>query len=83
MNVHSAEPTASALASTPDLLSTLTIRGVTLRSRIVLSPMCQYSSFEGLANVWHMVHLGSRGRRSVTGVCRSDRGGARGPHHSR
>ena len=60
MNVHSAEPTASAVASASDLLAPLTIRGVTLRSRIVLSPMCQYSSFEGLANDWHMVHLGSR-----------------------
>jgi 2,4-dienoyl-CoA reductase-like NADH-dependent reductase (Old Yellow Enzyme family) len=48
------------MASAPDLLAPLTIRGVTLRSRIVLSPMCQYSSFEGLANDWHIVHLGSR-----------------------
>ncbi len=60
MNVHSAEPTVSAVANAPVLLSTLTIRGVTLRNRIVLSPMCQYSSFEGLAHDWHMVHLGSR-----------------------
>jgi 2,4-dienoyl-CoA reductase-like NADH-dependent reductase (Old Yellow Enzyme family) len=59
MNVHSAEPVAAEVARA-DLLSPLTIRGVTLRSRIVLSPMCQYSSFEGLANDWHMVHLGSR-----------------------
>jgi len=43
-----------------DLLSPLTIRGVTLRNRIVMSPMCQYSSEEGLANDWHLVHLGSR-----------------------
>ena len=43
-----------------DLLSPLTIRGVTLRNRIVMSPMCQYSSDEGLANDWHLVHLGSR-----------------------
>jgi 2,4-dienoyl-CoA reductase-like NADH-dependent reductase (Old Yellow Enzyme family) len=33
---------------------------VTLRSRIMLSPMCQYSSVEGMANDWHVVHLGSR-----------------------
>lgn len=43
-----------------DLLSPLTIRGVSLRNRIVMSPMCQYSAEDGLANDWHLVHLGSR-----------------------
>jgi 2,4-dienoyl-CoA reductase-like NADH-dependent reductase (Old Yellow Enzyme family) len=43
-----------------DLLSALVIRGVTLRNRIVMSPMCQYSAEEGMANDWHLVHLGSR-----------------------
>src|SRR3954466_16159128 len=43
-----------------DLLSPLTIRGVTLRNRIVMSPMCQYCAYEGLADDWHLVHLGSR-----------------------
>ena len=43
-----------------DLLSPLTIRGVTLRNRIVMSPMCQYIAKEGLADDWHLVHLGSR-----------------------
>src|SRR4051812_14502212 len=43
-----------------DLLSPLTIRGVTFRNRIVMSPMCQYSAQEGLAHDWHLVHLGSR-----------------------
>src|SRR6516225_3953744 len=43
-----------------DLLSPLTIRGVSFRNRIVMSPMCQYSSQDGLANDWHLVHLGSR-----------------------
>ena len=43
-----------------DLLSPLTVRSVTLRNRIVMSPMCQYSSIDGLANDWHLVHLGSR-----------------------
>ena len=43
-----------------DLLTPLTIRGVTFRNRIVMSPMCQYSSREGLADDWHLVHLGSR-----------------------
>jgi 2,4-dienoyl-CoA reductase-like NADH-dependent reductase (Old Yellow Enzyme family) len=43
-----------------DLLSPLTIRGVTVRNRIVVSPMCQYCATEGFANDWHLVHLGSR-----------------------
>ncbi len=38
----------------------LTIRGVTLRNRIAVSPMCQYSSVDGFASDWHLVHLGSR-----------------------
>src|SRR5690348_9031972 len=44
----------------PHLFSPLTIRSVTLRNRIGVSPMCQYSSTDGLANDWHYVHLGSR-----------------------
>jgi 2,4-dienoyl-CoA reductase-like NADH-dependent reductase (Old Yellow Enzyme family) len=43
-----------------DLLSPLTIRGVTLRNRIVVSPMCQYCAVDGMADDWHLVHLGSR-----------------------
>lgn len=43
-----------------DLLSPLTIRGITLRNRIAMSPMCQYVAEEGLASDWHLVHLGSR-----------------------
>jgi len=43
-----------------DLLNPLTIRGVTLRNRIGVSPMCQYSAEDGFFNDWHLVHLGSR-----------------------
>src|SRR5262245_63918101 len=43
-----------------DLLSPLTIRDISLRNRIVMSPMCQYIAAEGLASDWHLVHLGSR-----------------------
>jgi 2,4-dienoyl-CoA reductase (NADPH2) len=43
-----------------DLLSPLTIRGVTMRNRIAVSPMCQYCATNGLADDWHLVHLGSR-----------------------
>ncbi len=42
------------------LFSPLTQRGVTLRNRIVVSPMCQYSCTDGMATDWHVVHLGSR-----------------------
>lgn len=41
------------------LFQPLTIRSVTLRNRIGVSPMCQYSSEDGVANDWHLVHLGS------------------------
>lgn len=43
-----------------DLLSPLDLRGITLRNRIAMAPMCQYSAEEGIANDWHLVHLGSR-----------------------
>lgn len=42
------------------LFDPLPQRGVTLRNRIGVSPMCQYSCDDGLANDWHLVHLGSR-----------------------
>lgn len=43
-----------------NLFSPLTIRSITFRNRIVVSPMCQYSSEDGFPNNWHLVHLGSR-----------------------
>lgn len=43
-----------------DLFSPLTIRGVVFRNRVVMSPMCQYCAREGMADDWHLVHLGSR-----------------------
>lgn len=42
------------------LFSPLPLRSVTLRNRIAVSPMCQYSATEGRANDWHLVHLGAR-----------------------
>ncbi len=42
------------------LFSSLDLRSITFRNRIFVSPMCQYSSQDGLANSWHLVHLGSR-----------------------
>src|SRR5919202_5265829 len=42
------------------LFEPLSIRDVTSRNRIAVSPMCQYSSEDGYANDWHLVHLTSR-----------------------
>jgi len=42
------------------LFQPLKIRSIELKNRIVVSPMCQYSSINGFANDWHLVHLGSR-----------------------
>jgi 2,4-dienoyl-CoA reductase-like NADH-dependent reductase (Old Yellow Enzyme family) len=44
----------------PSLFEPLTLRSVTLKSRLAVSPMCMYSSHEGRATDWHLVHLGSR-----------------------
>ena len=48
------------------LFDQLSIRGITLENRIVVSPMCQYSSDDGFANDWHLVHLGSRAAGGAT-----------------
>ncbi|WP_129115065.1 NADH:flavin oxidoreductase/NADH oxidase [Halegenticoccus tardaugens] len=45
---------------TDSLFDELTIRGTTIPNRVMVSPMCQYSSTDGLATDWHLVHLGSR-----------------------
>jgi len=42
------------------LFAPFTLKSVTLRNRIGVSPMCQYSSEDGVANDWHLVHLGAR-----------------------
>jgi 2,4-dienoyl-CoA reductase-like NADH-dependent reductase (Old Yellow Enzyme family) len=41
----------------PLLISPVTLHSVTLRNRIVISPLCQYSAAEGMANDWHFAHL--------------------------
>jgi 2,4-dienoyl-CoA reductase-like NADH-dependent reductase (Old Yellow Enzyme family) len=45
---------------TPLLFEAFTLRSVTLRNRIGVSPMCQYSCEGGIVGDWHFVHLGSR-----------------------
>jgi 2,4-dienoyl-CoA reductase-like NADH-dependent reductase (Old Yellow Enzyme family) len=44
----------------PNLFSPIKIKSVEFKNRIVVSPMCEYSSTDGFANNWHLVHLGSR-----------------------
>ena len=53
----------------PHLFEPLTLRGLTLRNRIVVSPMCQYSANEGFVNDWHFVHLSSRAVGGAGLVC--------------
>jgi 2,4-dienoyl-CoA reductase-like NADH-dependent reductase (Old Yellow Enzyme family) len=43
-----------------NLFDPLPLRDITLRNRVAVSPMCQYSSTDGFATDWHLVHLGSR-----------------------
>ena len=42
------------------LFSPFTLRSLTLRNRICVAPMCQYSAEDGVPNNWHLVHLGCR-----------------------
>ncbi|MGH8121710.1 MAG: NADH:flavin oxidoreductase/NADH oxidase [Rudaea sp.] len=46
--------------SNPSLFSPLRLGGLTLRNRIAVSPMCEYSAVDGVPDDWHLVHLGSR-----------------------
>jgi 2,4-dienoyl-CoA reductase-like NADH-dependent reductase (Old Yellow Enzyme family) len=48
------------MATEPNLFSPLTIRGITLRNRVAVSSMCEYSSDDGFSSDWHLVHLGCR-----------------------
>lgn len=44
----------------PKVFEPISFRSLTLRNRIAVSPMCQYSSYDGFATDWHLVHVGSR-----------------------
>lgn len=48
------------MVKTAKLFSPLNLREITLKNRIVVSPMCQYSAKDGVPDNWHLVHLGSR-----------------------
>lgn len=58
MSIPSVPQTGASSAAS--LFAPLTVRGVTFRNRIGVSPMCQYSAHDGMPNEWHLVHLGSR-----------------------
>jgi 2,4-dienoyl-CoA reductase-like NADH-dependent reductase (Old Yellow Enzyme family) len=45
------------MPANPLLFTPLTLRGLTLKNRVVVSPMCQYSANDGMANDWHFAHL--------------------------
>jgi 2,4-dienoyl-CoA reductase-like NADH-dependent reductase (Old Yellow Enzyme family) len=55
--------------SMPRLFQPLTLRSVTARNRIMVAPMCQYSATDGLADDWHLQHLGSRAAGGAGIVC--------------
>src|SRR3954451_14055562 len=50
---------------TSSLFTPITLRDVTVRNRVWVAPMCQYSATDGLPNDWHLVHLGSFARAGV------------------
>ncbi|KAJ7103335.1 hypothetical protein B0H15DRAFT_897547 [Mycena belliarum] len=53
----------------PVLFQPLEIKGVTFKNRIFVSPMCQYSSDDGHATDWHLVHIGGFASRGVGAIC--------------
>lgn len=55
-----AAPTDGTAAEPASLFTPLALRGLTLRNRIAVAAMCQYSSVDGFAEDWHLVHLGAR-----------------------
>ena len=44
----------------PSLFDAFELKSITLKNRIAVSPMCQYSADDGVPNEWHLVHLGAR-----------------------
>ena len=68
-------PSGTAVTPQPDgkpvpkLFTPLKIRGVEMQNRIMVSPMCQYSSHEGFHTAWHATHLGGIVQRGVSIFC--------------
>ncbi len=57
---RSGAPLDSLGEAPPPMFTPFTLRDLTLRNRIVVSPMCQYSARDGVPGDWHLVHLGAR-----------------------
>jgi anthraniloyl-CoA monooxygenase len=74
---------AGGKAAIPPMLTPFTLKGLTLKNRIVVSPMATYSAVEGVPQDFHLVHLGARAGRRRPGDGRDDQPHARGPHHPR
>ncbi|RDB28705.1 putative NADPH dehydrogenase C23G7.10c [Hypsizygus marmoreus] len=55
--------------NTPFLFRPLILRGMEFKNRIFVSPMCQYSSDNGHATDWHLVHIGGFATRGVGAIC--------------
>jgi anthraniloyl-CoA monooxygenase len=55
-----ARPDARTARPRPPMFTPMTLRGMTVKNRIVVSPMCQYSADDGLPSDYHLVHYGSR-----------------------
>ncbi len=51
------------------LFSPITLRGVTLPNRIVVSPVCQYSAEHGKPNTWHLIHIGGLAASGAGMLC--------------
>ncbi|PCH33989.1 FMN-linked oxidoreductase [Wolfiporia cocos MD-104 SS10] len=56
-------------AQLPVLFQPLMLRGTTFKNRIIVSPMCQYSSDHGSATDWHLVHIGGFATRGAGAIC--------------
>ncbi|HEY2743184.1 MAG TPA: oxidoreductase, partial [Polyangia bacterium] len=57
------------MTASAQLFAPLAVRSLTLRNRIGVSPMCQYSAHDGLADDWHLIHLGARAVGGAALVC--------------
>lgn len=66
--LHDTELFPNNAKGVPKLFEPLKIRGVEFHNRVLAAPMCQYSSDDGHATMWHTVHLGSLAVRGVGGI---------------
>ncbi len=66
------------------LFSPIQLRGLALKNRIMVSPMCQYSAVNGEANDWHFTHINNLALSGAAMFCiEATAGGGDRPHHAR